>query len=711
MATATWLVAGALLAGGEVASASAAPMHGRAWELVSSQDASVSAPVVDSVAIDATGDRIAYVTSGPAAGAPAGAVQAMNMGVRNAGGWQSAPVGHPYSVPDLNFQFPFAAGASEDLSTWVWSSTVPLLAGAPEAPASGWYSGAAAGAPSLLGHGGENPVLVGLSSDARHVVFQTTTPLLPADAGRTAGDQVYEYVDGALRLVGVDGADAPLSACGVMAGSANSAPNPVSRDGGRIFLTSPQTFCGVQTTRVYLREDGNATTEISASRCTRLDCGAPADVRFMGATPSGSVAFLATAQQLTDDDVDSSNDLYRFDVAEDALTRVSASLPAVAADVVPTRAYPSEDGSRVYFLASGTLVPGKGTAGMPNLYVGDADGVRFVATLDPSDSWPWGGASEEDLVDVAVTPGGGRRILFATVASLRPEDTDLVSDLYLYDADEDSLVRVSGTFQGGNGSFPATTELGSGLLARSSFPLSLPRALSDDGRRVFFSTLEALVTEDLDAATDVYEWFDGEIALLTPSAGAHDAYFYGASPDGATAFFSTAERLVGADDDAGDYDLYAARLGGGFPDAPAPPPGCAGEACLPPLPGRLSRPDPASLTQRERVPRRLTVRQPRRAALRGMVAAGRLSLTVTAPLPGRVFATARSRLGGRALLVARGGAKLRRGGRSTVRLPLRAAARRSLAGGRDLAVRVVLRHSRLGRAAQATVRFRLKGAR
>ena len=58
-----------------------------------------------------------------------------------------------------------------------------------------------------------------------------------------------------------------------------------------------------------------------------------------------------------------------------------------------------------------------------------------------------------------------------------------------------------------------------------------------------------------------------------------------ASPDGSDVFFVTRERLLGWDNDA-SYDLYDARVGGGFPEpAPEPDP-CQGDSCRrsPPLP-------------------------------------------------------------------------------------------------------------------------------
>jgi hypothetical protein len=105
-------------------------------------------------------------------------------------------------------------------------------------------------------------------------------------------------------------------------------------------------------------------------------------------------------------------------------------------------------------------------------------------------------------------------------------------------------------------------------------------ALSDDGRYVFFSTAEPLLPEDANGKSDAY-MFDAESGLARLLSSGHstsDSYFMDASRDGRDAFFLTRERLVGWDVDTA-YDLYDARVGGGFPEPLRPPPPCSGDAC------------------------------------------------------------------------------------------------------------------------------------
>ena len=110
-------------------------------------------------------------------------------------------------------------------------------------------------------------------------------------------------------------------------------------------------------------------------------------------------------------------------------------------------------------------------------------------------------------------------------------------------------------------------------------------ALSDDGARVFFSTAQALVPEDVDGRADVYEYDarSGEVHLITSGASSDDSWFMDASADGSNVFFTTRQQLVGWDVDQ-EYDVYDARVGGGFPDPPLSSSPCADDVCQGALP-------------------------------------------------------------------------------------------------------------------------------
>src|SRR5205823_2510886 len=87
---------------------------------------------------------------------------------------------------------------------------------------------------------------------------------------------------------------------------------------------------------------------------------------------------------------------------------------------------------------------------------------------------------------------------------------------------------------------------------------------SADGTRVFFTTLEQLVSTDTDSQVDVYERSGGTTKLVSAGQingnGALAAAFAGSSDDGTRVFFTTNEPLVPADTDSSG-DVYE-RSGG-----------------------------------------------------------------------------------------------------------------------------------------------------
>jgi hypothetical protein len=679
-----------LVAGVPAARASVdAPAHGRAWEIVTPAGSGGVGAVGAMVGTDRGGDRVLYFTWGPGPGAPAGSLFSYALSTRGTQGWDAKQIGFPYTTETWNLGGPSVHAASPDLSTLIWGASIPLT---PDAPTdlSSVYRSLPNGGLTRLGSFANDGLInfYETSDDGRHVPFQTTQQLLPADAGRASGFGVYEFAGDELRLASVDSGGAPLSSCGARLGfdvNIPVAPNAVSSDGERIFMSSPDEICEAETRRVYLRSGGTTTVEASASRCTRADCNAAQDVTFMGATPSGSAAFLATAQQLTDDDADGTVDLYRFDVAGAQLTRLSAGPADAVADVVPNGVLTSDDGSRVYFLARGALVPGSGVDGEPNLYLLDGGELRYVTTLSSFDDWPQLIAAGGE-----VTPDG-EQLLLTTIAPLTPQDGDDSTDVYRYDAISGQTTLVSIGSAGGNGDLDATVALGPfglrGIAAHS---------LSSDGRRAFFETSEKLLPEDTDGTIDVYEWLDGELGLVSSGGGDDRVAYEGASADGRSVFFSTSESLVGRDRDGGELDLYTARVGGGFADPAPPPPGCEQQgSCPDPPANRVSRTAPASLTAAERRSLRLHVAPLGPAARDRIAARGRMSLIVRTPVAGTVSARVRARIGGRPRTVATGRARAIRSGALRLRLRLSRTARGALRRGNRLGLRIVLRHARL----------------
>ena len=271
----------------------------------------------------------------------------------------------------------------------------------------------------------------------------------------------------------------------------------------------------------------------------------------------------------------------------------------------------SEDGSRVYLVADGALSEGA-VEGQPNLYLWQAGaGLRHIATLAQNDANlgnEWGVVRLSGAAQVAlgffsgvpesqtarVTPDG-RHLAFMSTASLTGYDNasqdsgDPISQVYLYDAQEDELVcpscNPSNARPIGFSGFPFGSRPTSNL-ATSRTTVGTPSSSASTG----------LALRDTNGRQDVYEFeregvgsctadsdtFDeasgGCLFLISPGNSGDYPIFLDASADGRDVFISTRERLFAADEDE-RYDVYDARVDGGFPPPPSPPLVCVGEAC------------------------------------------------------------------------------------------------------------------------------------
>ena len=126
-------------------------------------------------------------------------------------------------------------------------------------------------------------------------------------------------------------------------------------------------------------------------------------------------------------------------------------------------------------------------------------------------------------------------------------------------------------------------------------PLRQSHNVSDSGE-VFFNTMEKLLPADENETWDVYDYNGGEgqsaqLHLISTGKSEQPSYFADATPDGDDVFFATTQPLLRADTRAG-FDLYDARVDGGFAEPLIPP--CEAEGCRPAYPGTPASSSPAS---------------------------------------------------------------------------------------------------------------------
>ena len=470
-----------------------------------------------------------------------------------------------------------------------------------------------------IANGSQRPFLAAATADLGHVLFESQLALSADTAG---GNPTLYKVDGGMpRLLAASAdcptflavADRPCSAAGAGATALHQTSEALSADGSRVVFASPVAFTGNVSTGttpsgLFQLDDGGtpATADDTLVQINASELAAPEQsqaARFQAASADGARVYFSSGERLSEE-APPGGGLYLWEREPDASGRDLTFVAFGALNVLAFGA--SRDGSRIYFAAPGQLMAGGPPVAEDGVYLwqrGAAPGggtLSFVAALSVVDARSNADAVAWNLTPptARVTPDGGT-LLFEVADEVgigagrdhgacarNPNFTSsgICGELYVYRADASTPLapavacascRPPGAPTGANAWTSARSGTGG---AQGTAHLS--HALSDDGRRVFFSSAAALVPEDANGTVDAYEYDvpSATVRLLSSGRDPADSWFLDASADGDDAFFVTRERLVGWDVDRA-YDLYDARVGGGLPEPPAPPPACDGDAC------------------------------------------------------------------------------------------------------------------------------------
>jgi hypothetical protein len=431
--------------------------------------------------------------------------------------------------------------------------------------------------------------------DLTRIAFASQADLLPGQPD-TSAYKVYEVVDRQLRLVSIKPDGTPFETDAVPGMSKFETNDPsslagaVSSGGAHVFFTTPISF----DQEVYRRSHGTTTVHASPSKLAVADPLGRQGKLFRAATPDGGRVLFTSAERLTLDANTGSgatgSDLYRYDIDEDELVDIS-STPVDGDDGARVQGVVGLDtrAERVYYVGLGAVGSSPGPSeDQPNLYLYEDGQSRFIATLAVGDEAAW---RRWDGRKTARVTADGRFLLFQSAAAIPGHQGGGVSQLYRFDAEADPQDALECVSCNPTGSAPAGASFVSPHAEVMAGWWELPRALSGDGRRVFFSSGDALVGRDSNGKVDAYMWRDGVVSLLSSGTSPVDSFFYNASVDGDDAFFLTRDALVAQDGD-NLSDLYDARVNGGF--APAVDSDCLGEACQGSASGAPSASDPAS---------------------------------------------------------------------------------------------------------------------
>jgi hypothetical protein len=301
----------------------------------------------------------------------------------------------------------------------------------------------------------------------------------------------------------------------------------------------------------------------------------PNGVMYDGMSADGTQVYFSTADPLAGDS-DSSVDLFRASVGSTSaqLFRVSTGTEGTGNEdgCTPggTPEWNAVEGSgkcnivafaggagvaaqsgAVFFLSPEKLDGGgKGVADEPNLYVAKVgQPPHFVATIDPGNiaiEHALHQSAVHSYGDFQVTPDGR----FAAFNSARPigaAETHGHTAIYRFAAEGGEVDCVSC----GPSVNPDSTLTPNGL------------NLANEGR-VFFTTAEQLALRDTNEVSDVYEWENGQVELISSGTAVEGSILASASANGQDAFFFTRDSLAPQDTNGSPVKVYDARELGGF---------------------------------------------------------------------------------------------------------------------------------------------------
>lgn len=506
--------------------------------------------------------------------------------------------------------------------------------------------------------GGYPAFLNGVSPDGERVYLSTEATLSPedADGGAGAGSaDVYVLSGGAYTLLST----------GPLDGGPNANPYAgshtvwASDDGSYVYFETgqrlvPEDWDGASD--IYQRHDGQ----------TRLVSTGPAETLptpefpdppspqpwFIGASPDGATAYVATSEHLTADDTGRfTSDIYAWH--DGVTTRLTRTVSPEEVPGTPWESFgpgtfaAADENGALYFLASSPQTPDD-TDGNPDAYRARPDG-----SLERIALFPPGSDHGREFLSLQAVSHDGSRLFFLSSSQLTPEDRDEKPDAYMWSQGEFTLITAEAR--------PSIAE-----------EEALLCAIADNGHRAYFQTWGRLTPDDTDEKPDVYEWADGRVRLVSPAGEGKPgpSLCQGISPNGRFVAFSTWEELVPGDGDT-KTDVYVVDMG-------ADPAGSAAAARR--QPGKRSRRRPRLVTAEAIAPRigvggvvivgnrsaRLRLRCPK--AERSGPCHGRVKLLARGPRH-RLLATGRFRVaaGHSRHVVLRGRGLRRHGARALVR--------------------------------------------
>jgi len=407
--------------------------------------------------------------------------------------------------------------------------------------------------------------------------------LLSESTGTKSGFDLYEYTHrGGLVQLNVDESGSTIGSCGakIVHGEEEGAPqhilssaHSISSDGSRVFFEAVPGHNCSEHPDLYMRLSGAETVDLGAYKFIAANTQG---TRLLLEDSTGKLVGYGTETATTE----SQSEAELAKARELALLGIPFKTEPQGADVFSHPRY-------TFFSCS----PGQ--------------------AICPEGS-------------VAGLPGGG---IFKS-GTLKGH---VAGQVFRYDSGEDVVQCVS--CASSNDPQPTQASFLNGVQGLPHINGGLPNytAVSADGDFAFFTTIAALVPQDIDfeipaevvnednggggpeyrnvggetsPSTDVYEWrrdgldgctqLQGCLSLITDGRGGFLNLLLGSADEGRDVFIYTRSKLLSQDNDTAG-DVYDVRVDGGFAGPPPRPVECEGDACSTP-PSQPNDTTPSSLT-------------------------------------------------------------------------------------------------------------------
>lgn len=564
------------------------------------------------------GNSFLYTSTGPFDEVPAESSPAFvrYLGSRGADRWSSRALDVPYrgsETPVFQTAEMSVVGSSANLAHAIVASTRALTPGAFENGSNLYMRDTRTGALTFIAGNADGSFenqytypkasfgIKWIADDGRSALFTFLTPLVPG----APNNALYSWTSaGGVEAKSVlpdseGGVIVPVKTAGNDSEVAPRDPLPRTDALDHVYFQSAG-LNGFEEGAIYVRS-GNQTKLVSASEAEPTT---PVTASVDAVSDGGRYLLFHTfyGAALTGDTPPGLQGYaYRYDVTDGSLEYVAALGGIPNFGVLQM----TQDGRTVAFQSEFALAPGaverqEELRSVKNLYIWRDGETQFVETNSIA-PFPGSSASSPASFLHLLSPDG-RYFSFTdnTIAvaeqfgqnNVSPACADRVLNacdvVYLYDAVTEELSCAScspdGSPSQGNSGEPIATNPGTTLLNAHQ-----QQTVTDEGR-VFFTTPDSLLPADSNGANDVYEYFDGDLRLVSRATQGTSAKLLDATPDGKTIFFSTEDAIVSTDKDR-SIDVYATREGGGYPAAPVvitPP--CAGSDCREAAPAAAAPP-------------------------------------------------------------------------------------------------------------------------